>query len=197
MNQNAETAVLLTKEEINEGMKAHEGLVRTMAARLAGAWDKEADDDLLQAGRIGLWEGLRRYDKSRGVRQTTYAGFWVRRGILRELESRRKYADLFPASLQDPAGDEGEATLADLHADALVADPGDEAEREEMQEAVLQRLAALRPVDRETVELHYGLRDGIPRTLREIAAKRGVSTARVHKVLHLALAALRPPAPAA
>lgn len=197
MNQNENATVLLAEEEINEGMKTHEGLVHTMATRLAGARGQEADDDLLQAGRIGLWEGLKRYDKSRGVRQTTYVGFWVRRGILRELEKRRKYADFFPASLQDPAGGEGDTTLADLHADRLAADPGDEAGREEMREAVLRRLAALRPVDRETVELHYGLADGIPRTLKEIATKRGVSTARVHRVLHRALAALRPPATAA
>lgn len=197
MNQNENATVLLTEEEINEGMKAHEGLVRTMAARLAAAWGKKVDDDLLQAGRMGLWDGLKRYDKSRGTKQTTYVAWWVRRGILCELEKRRRYAAFFPASLQDPAGDEGGATLADLHADNLVADPGDEAGWEEMREAVLRRLATLRAGDRETVELHYGLKDGIPRTLKEIAAKRGVSTTRVHKVLHRALAALRPPAPAA
>ena len=89
------------------------------------------------------------------------------------------------------------ATLGDFHAGNLAEASGDEAAREELRDAVLRRLAALRTVDRETVELHYGLADGIPRTLKEIAALRGVSTTMVHKVLHRALAALRPPAPAA
>lgn len=197
MNQNENATVLLTEEEIDEGMNAHEGLVHAIAARLAGACGGEADDDLLQAGRMGLWDGLKRYDKSRGAKQTTYVAWWVRRGILRELEKRRKYAALFPASLQDPVDEEGGATLGDFYAGNLAADPGDDAAREEQLEAVRKRMKTLSPRERETVEFHYGLADGVPRTLKEIAALRGVSTTMVHKVLRRALAALRPPAPAA
>ena len=196
MNQNENATVLLTEEEINEGMNAHEGLVHALAERLAGACGGEADDDLLQAGRMGLWDGLKRYDKSRGAKQTTYVAWWVRRAILRELEKRRKYAALFPASLQDPVGEDG-ATLGDLYADAVAADPGDDAAREEELEAVRERMKTLSPRERETVELHYGLADGVPLALKEIAARQGVSTTMVHKVLRRALAALRPPAPAA
>ena len=197
MNQNENATVLLTEEEINEGMNAHEGLVHAIAARLAGARGKEADDDLLQAGRMGLWDGLKRYDKSRGTKQTTYVAWWVRRGILRELEKRSRYAAFFPASLQDPVDEEGGATLGDFYAGKLAADPGDDAAREEQLEAVRERMTTLSPRERETVELHYGLADGVPLALKEIAARQGVSTTMVHKVLRRALAALRPPAPAA
>ena len=197
MNQNENATVLLTEEEINEGMNAHEGLVHALAERLASACGGEADDDLLQAGRMGLWDGLKRYDKSRGTKQTTYVAWWVRRGLLRELERRRKYEDFFPASLQNPVDEEGGATLGDFYAGNLAADPGDDAAREEELEAVRERMKTLSPRERETVELHYGLADGVPLALKEIAARQGVSTTMVHKVLRRALAALRSPAPAA
>ena len=191
MNQNEKT-VLLTEEEINEGMNAHEGLVHALAERLAGACGGEADDDLLQAGRMGLWDGLKRYDKSRGTKQTTYVAWWVRRGILRELEKRRKYAALFPASLQDPVGEDG-ATRGDLYADTLAAVPGDEAEREDAWAEVRERLATLRAGDREAVELYYGLKVGKPRTLRDVAEIRDCSVPMAHKVVRRALDGLRPP----
>lgn len=191
MNQNETGTVLLSEEEIDEGMKAHEWLVRHLACRIAGGSGAQADDDLLQEGRIGLWEGLKRYDKARGNRQSTYVAWWIRRGILRELERRRRYAGLFTESLQDPVGEDG-ATREDLYADTLAADPGDEAEREEALAEVRERMATLRGGDREAVELYYGLKDGKNRTLRDVAKLRGVSTTMVHKVLNRALDGLRP-----
>ncbi len=191
-NTNDKDKVLLSKEEIDEGMKAHEGLVRHLAGRIAEGSGAKADDDLLQEGRMGLWEGLKRFDKARGNRQSTYVAWWIRRGILRELERRRRYSGFFTESLQDPVGEDG-ATRADLYADTLAADPGDEAEREEVWAEVRERMAALRVGDREAVELYYGLKDGKPRTLRDVAEIRDCSVPMAHKVVRRALDGLRPP----
>ena len=192
-NTNDENKVLLTEEEIDEGMKAHEGLVRHLAGRMAGARGGEADDDLLQEGRVGLWEGLRRFDKARCMQQSTYVGWWIRRNILRELERRRRYGGFFAASLQDPVGEDGETTRGDLYADTQAADPAEETDWEEALEGVRERMATLRPGDREAVELYFGLKDGTPRTYKEVAESRGYSTTRAHKVVRRALDGLTPP----
>ena len=191
-NTNDDDKVLLTDEEIDAGMTAHEGLVRHLAGRIAEGSGAQADDDLLQEGRMGLWEGLKRYDKARGNRQSTYVAWWIRRGILRELERRRRYSGFFTESLQNPVGEDG-ATRGDLYADTLAAVPGDEAEREDAWAEVRERLATLRAGDREAVELYYGLKDGKPRTLRDVAAIRNCSIPMAHKVVRRAVDGLRPP----
>ncbi len=45
-------------------------------------------DDLINAGNLGLVEAVQRYDASRGTRFITYAVWWVRKAILRELEEQ-------------------------------------------------------------------------------------------------------------
>jgi RNA polymerase sigma-32 factor len=42
-------------------------------------------EDLIQEGSLGLLVALRRYDPARGIRLSTYAGFWIRSRILRHL----------------------------------------------------------------------------------------------------------------
>ncbi len=192
-NTNGKNVVLLSQEEIDMEMTVHEGLVRRLADRIAGGCGAEVDDDLLQEARIGLWKGLRRFDKARGLQQSTYVAWWIRRGIFRELEQRRRYTRFFTASLQDPVGEDGDATLGDLYANTQAADPAEESGWEDEREAVRERMETLRPGDRETLELYYGLRDGTPRTLKEVGRLRGVSTTRVHKIICRARDRLTPP----
>jgi RNA polymerase sigma-32 factor len=42
-------------------------------------------DDLVQEGCLGLLEGIRRFDPSKGTRLTTYAAFWIRAFIMKHL----------------------------------------------------------------------------------------------------------------
>src|ERR1017187_3475143 len=40
-------------------------------------------DDLIQAGCLGLVEGIRRFDPTRGGHLSTYAAFWIRAFIMK------------------------------------------------------------------------------------------------------------------
>ena len=180
-----------TPAEIDAAMALHEGLVRKVAGQYLGGWGRKADDDLLQEGRFGLWQGLRRYDRNRGTEVSTCVVPWIRKYILAELGRRGKYGATFVASLQDPVGEDGERTRGDLYADEAAADPFEAAGEEEALERVREHLADLSADDRDVVERYFGLRNGKRSTLSELAGERGVSAQRIHVRLHRALGRLR------
>lgn len=62
-------------------MRQHEGLVHTVLRRQARGGVEYAE--LLQAGRIGLWQAVLHFDPSRGVAFSTYAGVAIERWIWR------------------------------------------------------------------------------------------------------------------
>lgn len=96
---------------------AHEGLVRSLVARHRGR--RHLEEDLLQAGRLGLLLAIQTCDVRRGVRLSTHA-VWQVRGELQRVargerrhdlpESRRCDAEEVPSPA--PCGD-GER-LSDL-----------------------------------------------------------------------------------
>ena len=95
-----------------------------------------------------------------------------------------------PRSLQEPVGEETE--LGDLIAEADEESPIDAVEdsllREEIGEAVAN---TLEPLERDVVALRYGLGNGHPLSLREVAERVGVSAETVRKVERTALRKLR------
>ena len=95
-----------------------------------------------------------------------------------------------PRSLQEPVGEETE--LGDLIAEVEEESPIDAVEesllREEIGAAVL---TTLDPLEREVVALRYGLGNGRPLSLREVAEHVGVSAETVRKVERTALGKLR------
>ncbi len=194
-----ERAERLTDGEIEAGIAANEGLVRSIVARMTGERGLEPDEDMLQMGRIALWNALRRFNPSRGMQLSTYAVPCIRNCVLDELRHRGRYRGLFVRSLQDPLGEGEEGTWEDVVADERAADPaGDsEEEEEERTESVLRRVASLPERDREVVELRYGLRGGRRLSQREIAEAQGVSDQRICAIHRRAIERLREPDPAA
>jgi RNA polymerase primary sigma factor len=95
-----------------------------------------------------------------------------------------------PRSLQEPVGEDTE--LGDLVAQVESESPLDAVEdtliREEIGQAVQ---TALEPLEREVVLLRYGLGNGKPLSLREVAEMVGVSAETVRKVERVALRKLR------
>jgi len=163
------------------------GLVYREAWKFAPRGAKAPDEDLVQIGRIALWEAVKRFDAARGAKFSTYAVPCIRNRMLNELEKQNRRRALIGASLQDPAGEDGSATLADLYADEAAETPFEAAEWEETAARVRQEVEKLPESDREVVEARFGLRGGEPRSLAEIAQDRGVSPQRVHKVCHRGL----------
>src|SRR6187551_559393 len=63
------------------------GLVHSLAARYTGRG--AAFEDLVQEGTVGLMRAVERFDRRRGVRFSTYAGWWIRRSLLDALSAER------------------------------------------------------------------------------------------------------------
>lgn len=47
-------------------------------------------DDLIQQGNLGLLKAVEKFDLSRGLKFSTYASWWIRQPILREISTRSK-----------------------------------------------------------------------------------------------------------
>jgi RNA polymerase primary sigma factor len=94
-------------------------------------------------------------------------------------------------SLDAPLGDEMEGTFRDCFRTPDAGDPAEDLDRQFLRERVDEALRCLVPRDREVIELRFGLQDGIPRTLREVAKRYGLTRERVRQIVTRALEKLR------
>jgi len=60
------------EKQLEEVMREHAGLVRSVALRLSYAYNEDIED-LMQIGYIGLIKAARRFDPDRGLKFSTYA----------------------------------------------------------------------------------------------------------------------------
>ncbi len=97
-------------------------------------------------------------------------------------------------SLERPLSEEEEDTLGDFIPDATAPSPAKEALKARLKEDLLHALEELEPREREILELRYGLRDGHPRTLKEVATHFDITRERVRQLELKALEKLKYPA---
>jgi RNA polymerase sigma factor (sigma-70 family) len=158
-------------------LAAHEGLVRWVVRqqwRGALAWE-----EALQAGRIGLWQALRRYDPTRGTRFSTYAVPAIRHAVWAAVAA----AQPVPPR---PAGPPPRTAAPE---------PVEAVHQAQVQAAVHALVAQLPARARQVVVAHYGLGDTPPQSFAAIGRRLGVSRQRVHQVHRAALLRLAQPAP--
>lgn len=103
-------------------------------------------------------------------------------------------AATFTTSLERPLSDEDDDTLGDFIADKTAQSPAQEALRAKLREELRDALAELDPREREILELRYGLLDGHPRTLKEVASQFEITRERVRQLELKALEKLKYPA---
>lgn len=94
------------------------------------------------------------------------------------------------SSLEKPIGEDRDTTFGDLIGDKTTKSPLKEALRENLREEIERALSALTEKERQILELRYGLKDGHPRTLKEIAKVLNVSHERVRQIEKKALTKL-------
>ncbi len=99
----------------------------------------------------------------------------------------------YTASLERPLSEDDEDTLGDFLADTTIPSPAREALRSKLKEELRRALQALDGREREILELRYGLSDGHPRTLKEVAAMFDVTRERVRQIEIKALEKLKHP----
>ncbi|RMF28384.1 MAG: sigma-70 family RNA polymerase sigma factor [Chloroflexi bacterium] len=94
-------------------------------------------------------------------------------------------------SLDQPAGREEDAELADFVQDESALSPEEEIDRHLLHELLQEAMHDLTPREVQILRLRYGLQDGKKRTLKEVAQAFGLSRERVRQIEHEALDKLR------
>jgi RNA polymerase sigma factor (sigma-70 family) len=95
-------------------------------------------------------------------------------------------------SLEEPVGEDG-ATLADFVENDLTQDLEDQVDSTLLEGEIRRALARLTARESRIVELRYGLRDGQPLTLQDVAERFGLTRERIRQIEKEALAKLRKP----
>jgi RNA polymerase primary sigma factor len=98
-----------------------------------------------------------------------------------------------PVSLHEPMGGDGERALEDFLDDPDATNPGMEVDHHLLRDRIAEVLRSLTPREREVIELRFGLRDGQPRTLEEVARTYGITRERIRQIEARGLLKLRQP----
>jgi RNA polymerase primary sigma factor len=98
-----------------------------------------------------------------------------------------------PASLDESFGDEQDGSLQDFLHDHRPQDMAGEVDRRLLRDRLAEVLRCLPLRDREVIELRFGLNDGRPRSLEEVAELFKVTRERVRQIEARALGKLRQP----
>jgi RNA polymerase primary sigma factor len=98
-----------------------------------------------------------------------------------------------PLSLHEPLGEDGERSLEDFLGDADSSNPSHTADQHLLRERISEVLRSLTPREREVIELRFGLKDGQPRTLDEVARSYGITRERIRQIEARGLLKLRQP----
>ena len=98
-----------------------------------------------------------------------------------------------PLSLHEPMGDDAERALSEFLDDRHVVSPGDNVDATLLRERIVEVLRSLSPREREVIEQRFGLKDGHPRTLDEVAQSYGITRERIRQIEARSLSKLRQP----
>ena len=98
-----------------------------------------------------------------------------------------------PVSLHEPLGGDGERALEDFLSDGGTPNPGANVDQRLLRERIVEVLRSLAPREREVIELRFGLKDGTPRTLDEVAKQYGITRERIRQIEARGILKLRQP----
>lgn len=98
-----------------------------------------------------------------------------------------------PVSLHEPVGGDGERALEDFLKDRGNSTPGEHVDAHLLRERIVEVLRSLAQREREVIELRYGLKDGNPKTLDEVARLFGITRERIRQIEARGILKLRQP----
>ena len=100
-----------------------------------------------------------------------------------------------PLSLEQPMGEEGDIELGDFVEDENELLPDELADAQLLNDTITRLLDSLTAREARILKLRYGLQDGQPLTLHQVASKFGLSRERIRQIEREALAKIRLVAP--
>jgi RNA polymerase primary sigma factor len=98
-----------------------------------------------------------------------------------------------PISLQTPIGDEGDTSFEDFIEDKKAESPANRTLRSMFREELLRIIESLNDREKKIVVMRFGIADGIPKTLQELAKIFKVTRERIRQIEAVALKKLRHP----
>jgi RNA polymerase primary sigma factor len=114
-------------------------------------------------------------------------------GLTPEVLHSLRVAGRAPVSLDEPHSEGENDALQDFLSDTSTESPGEAADQHLLRGRIDEVLRCLAPRDREVIELRFGLRDGQPRTLDEVAQAFGITRERIRQIEARGLDKLREP----
>jgi len=147
-------------------------------------------EDMISIGSIGLVKAINTYQEDKGTRLATYASKCIENEILMHLRATKN--DKTELHLFDPLSaeeDDGEVSYIDIVRDEE-PDVAELVTAKVQAESVLARLSVLDKMEREVLELRYGLGGRPQTTQREIARHLGISRSYVSRIEKRALSKL-------
>lgn len=166
------------RKALNTLMVRHEPLVQAVIRRYGSGRLSYAE--ALQAGRIGLWHAIRRFDPTRGRAFSTYAWPSIMRLMWQAVKTERiQMRGWVPATLRLPCP---------------TPDPAPWLECQAIQQAVRDLVQRLAPPLRQTMVARYGFEETRPANFAQIGRTLGVSEERARQLHQEALIWLRQPA---
>src|SRR6202021_2132486 len=100
-----------------------------------------------------------------------------------------------PVSLNEPVSGEGERALEDFLSDHGASTPGEFVDLVLLRDRIGEVLRSLSPREREVIEYRFGLKDGQPKTLDEVAHMYAITRERIRKMEARGLLQLSQPVP--
>ncbi len=114
-------------------------------------------------------------------------------GVTPEETQSLRVVSRHPVSLHEPLGGDGERALEDFLDDPDATNPGRAVDQHLLRERIAEVLRSLTPREREVIEMRFGLKDGHPRTLEEVARTYGITRERIRQIEARGLLKLRQP----
>jgi RNA polymerase primary sigma factor len=146
-----------------------------------------------QIGMMAKMERLRGELAAATGREPTNAELASALGLKEEDTRSLRVVGRHPVSLNDPIGGDGERALEDFLSDEQNSNPGEHVDQRLLRERIHEVLRSLAPREREVIELRFGLKDGTPKTLDEVARQYGITRERIRQIEARGLLKLRQP----